>query len=1093
MNKCELISTIKSKKILTKNYCSATYSSLGLMIFTLSILLINIKVVAQTSVPTLKVDSQEQKDKVEFISVSSISLKDLDLLHHSQIQEPDYLLSPRQQSKTGTDAINGRENLSTLKFSSTSFPKLDNSSYPSPPTLLAQEKVSTPDNLLITNAGQPVNLPPVETVKIDIPLIAKDVTSAQADKLLVFLPNQSQEIAQNYSFGNKNQIREWKPQNPYTFPELIPQLQLPETQVQPPSLREERESFQNLMGATLSLNAQKYPYIVNSGDNLLIKPLEQDPSQGNTYVNFSFSHQDGIERNKIPNANFSGLTNWSASVYPKNHQFFWILDNNAVVIETTGVHVGSFNQGRSTTSEYFQRATSSINFWGIQTAWAFPPKIFDLVGQENVRFTSVALEVDGVPGVDLKAPELQFSSSWVPGSSLILFDNPDYGTTYSPLGGGSLFSNLEANNAPVFLQGFPTVNLQGLVANGRSLKVGETIPQENLNQIGLNWGDFFTGQGYSFNPVTSSQAGIKTRDIRFPRLTSLRDSFVPNKDILTILSNPYLTPEVKNFHTLNSMWWVGFGGGSASVSTTNTKENVENWQRFSINFSHNLSLLKYDPNEIRMTYSNIFSNPGFSYVSNGSLDFDTNQSVSHSLGLLLGLAFEWISHPSIDQNLNQAQQQFEQLRPLSSLKTRSTPQQRSEMNRRLNSTLAEANQSSLLNQISGSITFSGNITPQNSFILQARTGSYQRSVQFFEQKLGDWSPESPVFINSYRNPNFGPLTYQGYNIPVNGTQIQPEPSNHKFNIYNIITTPDNISRVTNVQEVNRPVMTTVPFPDAKNPVDIGSGLIQLNKNRTRTITNNYYAGSVNVPSLELSLAGSEHQFSYSLTMGSWLNLFPNSSPQVNQAESSFSGISPEPTLGFYTSGGFKWILDDLKVSEDKKSYRLIRHVPFLNFSWNSASNRLNSTRVTPGYSFLWQNPNFNYINSILVNYTPQGLNSIIPEMNQGELVLSNLGSVQIPNRMQFKYSLDQGQQTYWNTSLTFPIIQNAKLGNLSIGAYYRNYVDLWLGLNSKLLASVYGGIIEYTEPKTNSYMILNLGTNGSGMEALLTGGLRLKF
>ncbi len=900
--------------------------------------------------------------------------------------------------------------------------------------------------------------------------------------------NQQQIQVNTSLIDNYNRNPELPYRDPTQLKDPIPQI--PENIPKLPTENEDKNSFKALMETTIDLNAQKYPFIVNTSDNLIIKPLEYRPAKSDIYTNLNLAVTQGSPNNKELGDNFSGIIKSSLSVYPQDSQFFWTLDNNTVVIETKGFHTSSSYQGRSVISNYEQIAKSSLRLWGVQTAWAFPPQIFDLVGQENLRFTSVALETTGASSSSFSSSDFLFNSTWVPNSSLILFDNPDYGTTYSPAGGGSLFENLEADNAPIFLQGFSTVNLQGLLANGEKLQAGTIIPQENLKKIGLVWGDFFTGAGYSFDPINTSQAGIKSE--RYPQLAPLRDATVANKDILTILSNPYLTTEEKNWHYLNSLWWVGFAPGQASVSTTKTSEDVEDWNRMTMNFSHNRTQLHYDIQDAEMTYNNIFTNPGLSLTYTNFDHIDTNQTMTASIGLVLGSVFQLIDQNNLNHNLQVAHKKFEDLQPLSNLKTKATPQQRSEMNSRLNNTLSDVDQNTSLHQVSGSWTFAGNVTPKKSQLWQFKTGLSQRGVQFFEQKVSDWSAESPTFFGYVRPPDFGPLTYQGYNVPVNATQISPESDNHTFNVYNIITNGQGISYVKQFNYSNRPVMTTVPFPGVRRPADMDFGLIEMTKYRTRSIKNSLYSGYIYLPSLEFSLAGSSDNFNYTFSAGSWFNPDSNSAPTVNQNNSQISGGLQEPSIGFYASGDLKWNFENLKVAKDKKYYELTRHIPFIKGNWNSDSNRLNVVSVNSGYTFSWQNPRVGLASSLFFTYTPEGMNATIPKNSQGELVMTNIGRFQINDLMRFNYTLEVNGQTFINSNLTFPVI-NSQFGQLSIGAYYRNYITTLQGLSSRIEANAYGGTLEYLEPTTNSFVNLNLGTNGQGLETLVNVGLRWKF
>ena len=181
------------------------------------------------------------------------------------------------------------------------------------------------------------------------------------------------------------------------------------------------------------------------------------------------------------------------------------------------------------------------------------------------------------------------------------------------------------------------------------------------------------------------------------------------------------------------------------------------WYRYTLSRSHNRTLLQYDPEKIRLNYLNVFANPGLSVTTAQWQDTDLNQTTNASLGLILGGAFSIINPGNLNSSINEAKEQFNTVKNLAPLKTKATSQQRRQMNERLNNTLSYGNTNSSLAQVSGSYTFSGNITSDSSLLLQLRTGIYQRNVQFIEQIIQPWTDETPVVIDSVSLDDLGPM------------------------------------------------------------------------------------------------------------------------------------------------------------------------------------------------------------------------------------------------------------------------------------------------------------------------------------------------
>ncbi|RMF27553.1 MAG: hypothetical protein D6756_01725, partial [Cyanobacteria bacterium J083] len=674
---------------------------------------------------------------------------------------------------------------------------------------------------------------------------------------------------------------------------------------------------------------------------------------------------------------------WQFSYYPESQQFFWILENNTLVFESGGWHYNSNYQGQSTQIKRQQTAKVATNFWGVQTAWALPSDLSDLIGKrDDVRISLITGEITSPQINSSSELTLEIDPSVVPGDTIILFDEPGKGDTYSRLGGGSSFSNLDADNAPLFLQGFPTVNLQELVKNGVPLEAGTVIPPQNLKAAGIKWGDFFTGQGFEFKQDFSSLPGVKTLRLDVLPLAKER----PNPDLVSILSNPFLEQREKDFHYLNSLWWNNFGQNSAQLSDIlEIERDSKDWYRFTLTFSHNRTQLHYDPEEIQLTYTNIFANPGMSITSTLDVDVDTEQTTVGTIGTLLGALFWLIDQNEINANLSAARERYKNLQPLSSLQTKATRQERRQMNIRLNHDLSEANKATGLSQVSGNWTVNSKITPHTGILWQVKTGLHRRGVQFFNIS-SKWGTVSPTYLTYVRNNDFGPLTYSGLNFPINKTEIEPFGTTSATYV---ILTFDDISYVRELNKFNRPTFTTVPLPTADNAFDIEFGLLELARFSTRTIKENSYIGYLYLPAVEGAMAGSIDDFHYAVGVGMWYNPYPDSAPQLKEnqaADFNIAGLSSEPDFGVYLNARAKYIFRDTIYNQAAQPVLNLAHIPAISFDWNSSANRLNISALNLAYTFLLRHRDFNFVSSNILKYTPEMFNAGTSNNSQGDLI-----------------------------------------------------------------------------------------------------------
>lgn len=852
--------------------------------------------------------------------------------------------------------------------------------------------------------------------------------------------------------------------------------------------KSEKEVREELINFLLNNAAQKYPNIVNTTDAIIIKPNQYKPQDFNFYTDFELRFDGNIIK---LNEQIPIITYWNFSKF--NDGFYWILDGNKMVIETTGIHGGLSYQGFSSKTNYEQIAKGGTTFWGVQTAWAFPPVIGNLIGEaeresaEQTNITILSLEVINPKEAKIDEYSVTFTGI-IPGSDIaISFDDISKAETYSPEGGGAFFENLDADNAPVFLQGFKTVNLKPLLDHGVELKAGEIIPEENLKKAGLVWGDFFTGEGFSFTPNTDPLTQKK-----FPKLQRLRLGDDVNNDLVSLLSNPFLSEREREVAYLNALDWINFGPQNIQIQNFNETTIENDWYRFTISHSHNRSLLYYHPEKIEINYTNVFANPGLSLTLTSLNEIETRQTINTSIGNILGVIFEFINPNNLDESLDEAKEINANLKPISSLKTKATSPQRRAMNTRLNLTLGNTENVNSLSQVSGSWTFASKITPEDSLLFQFKTGLYQRSVQFYQQKTSEWSQESPTIFFTVRDIDLFPITFSSVNIPIFKTDIE-EPKNVFQTVSLIISTPEDII-IRNLATITPIPFSSVPFPNPQHPAEIEFGLLELARFRNRLVEESSYLGKIYLPAIEFLLSGTKNNFNYGFSTTLWYNPTPNSAPNVENNATNIIGISQEHSLGVAVNSYADLVIRNFYNFDEQKRPRLsIIQVPSLSLTLNSSPNRLNTSSATLGYLFILRTPDFGFSLSNNLIYTPQGINALVNQTNQGEFGIFFICSFFTQSGLNTRFYLEFGTQIFTNLSATYTVINNPKFGQLSLGAYYRNFTSLTRGLGTRISDSAYGGIIDYIHPYTNFNINAELGVNERGFDGKLRMGLKMKF
>ncbi|BAY79731.1 hypothetical protein NIES25_62170 (plasmid) [Nostoc linckia NIES-25] len=838
---------------------------------------------------------------------------------------------------------------------------------------------------------------------------------------------------------------------PYTLPQRILIEKLRRTKKQPQAIQKK-----TIINA-LTASANRYPWITNPTDNLTFKPQLFKPNEDENYIDTDLKIR------------FSGdndfIDKFTYAKFPKDDQFYWVLSNNRLVIETKGTQAGILAQGRATETYTTQNMTSTQGFWGLQNINTLPVNFDELTGGTAIQdfsILSIAGELinpEGIPagrvvinsGINYNDPNVTVLERTTP----IIGG----GSTFSNDGGGALFDLLDANNSPKILQAFPTTNLKPLLNGGSvKLQLGEIIPDRALEAAGILWGNILTGEGYGFTAPVSSLPGIKIAQ---------RGQF-DNIDLLNIAVNPYLTPLERDLSYLNSLSWFSFGKRDPTFEVLSETKETSNWHRLYASYPHNRTVIQYDPEKISASYSNVFAGPGFSITANFSdFSIDGIQTANSTLGLALGGIFEFINIDNIDENLAEAREHFKNGESFFELNTKATPNQRRQINNRLNRTLAYSNAATHLEQVSGNMTIESKITPNNSSILELRTGNHKRAVQFLQRDVELLDPGDTFFSNlRLSNERFGPLTFIGNQIPLPNTGINP--INESTGAEVILT---NSQGQQFVQRFNSEDNTIVPIP--VRTFDLAFDYFELTRVDLIGVSFKSFDGYLSLPSVELLAAGSSGDLNYSASVGTWFNINAKSAPEVSNNN---LGL-PEPSLGIYANILVNYIKTHVQLNSSKKPVAINTHIPSLKIDWNSASNSNNPFSTVLSYYFNHQERNLSFSLAPAIAFIQENSNGEFLGLFSGELSTST--GLNITSNLEFGKSFFYELQGLQRLSR-----------NLSAGAYIKNYSTKNIGLNTRLSGFNYGAIFRYSFPENNVFIESKIGTGEEGLNLQIQGGYR---
>jgi hypothetical protein len=913
------------------------------------------------------------------------------------------------------------------------------------------------------------------------------------------LTPQAQIIAQFRNEPNQAQLLR-EPILPIPTDELPP-LPLPETQPgeqpeQPPEDRpeltteEKRTLLRALMRNLLDNSATRYPFLVNTSDKLIINPRNFQPAKFQFYSNFSFD-LDNLDRNNSAQPeklSTALMESGNISLYPDEQQFYWVLDGNRVVIETEGKHLNVAIQGNASQRNQRQIAEVATVFWGVQSVFGLPNNFQDLLGDKNLEDLNIIVGSGEIvrPSGDNLGEDFSVNINLIgPDGNLlekfILGDERANATTTELEGGGAFFENLDATNAPIFFQGFPTINLQSLLNNGVELEVGSIIPSENLAEAGLTLGDFFTKEGFAFDAPISSFPGVKI----------LRLDQSDNNDIVSILSNPFLSQQERDFYYLNSLMWYNLGQRDPDFFTFNLSNNRKDWSRYTLSWSHNRTLLQYDPEEIKLNYVNVFSNPGLSITTAKLAEADNHQTTNASLGLILGSAFHLINPVNLNETIQEAKEKYQNLEPLATLNTQATSAQRRQMNQRLNDTLNYGNTNSNLHQVSGSYTFASNITPDSSSLWQLRTGLYRRNVLFIGQERAAWSPESPVIITSVRNRDLGPIFFTGVNVPTSLTGINYEES-FEFTFLRLETSDGEVLFDQSFVFDNRldNLFTAAPIIGPGKAYDLSFGRIKLSRFRDRDVQTTFYSGSLYFPSVELVTSGTINNFSYALSTGLWFNLFPDSAPMIERNLGNvIRNATNEMSMGGMLKLSAKADFRNIFYDDQKQWQTIILNSPIFSLNYNTNPNRLNLSTVSLANVFQLVRRDFNVTLYPVLSYSPQVLNPNVNSNRVGNVEAFVLMNLSHQSGWKLNSNISFEQQTRYQIEATYNVIKNEKIGSLEIGPYMGNFFRSFPGFDFLVGSNNYGIKLQYQTPNSGFMLNSRISHGSSGFQ----GDLNLQF
>jgi hypothetical protein len=802
----------------------------------------------------------------------------------------------------------------------------------------------------------------------------------------------------------------------------------------------------------LTNTALRYPWLTNPTDRLTFPANSFNPAQAENYIDTDLRLAD-------ENPFVLKLT---YGTFPAGDQFYWLLPDNRVVVETLGHQGGLIHQGRG---QDF-RSTSTITFTralvGLQNVITLPEVLTAITQGNNAGtfsiFAAVAIAAnpEGIP-----APPLTLTSSVDRTRPTIPLATSDIsigvGSTNSPTGGGANFGNLQPDNTPQVIQAFPTVNLQPLILpfleNGEILRVGSVVPREALAGINLD----ISSPAASDLGGFSSLSGIKI--LQFGRF----DNF----DLLQTLTNPTLGQGEKLFYYFNSLFWTDFGFRTPETTDSITATGDERWYRAYYSRPRRQTVIRYDPEKIQATLGDRFSNPGVSVSFSFGGQINLGQMLNQTLGLALGGVFLALDPNELQAQVDDAKQRRDRQERFVPLQTAASSEERRQINGRLNTGLFYSNLSSALEQISGSITLSGEATPASSTFWQFRSGLHRRVVQFLGLELGPVEQgDTVVTFLRLSDRRFGPLSFIGSQFPRSLTAL---PVNEAIASEVVVTAPDGSQFV---QRFNSQSPDLVTIPIGIDRQEFASDRIELSRTDRQEGKISSFLGSILVPAAEFVLSGTNGQLNYSLSSGLWLNLSPRSAGNVAD---NTNGLS-EPSLGAYLSAFAALTSIDLERGENGQVVSATIQSPVVRAFLTTGTNINNASFLNLSYTYSRQGP------EITFSLSPGLLLAV--EGERMRMVPFAQGTVELGSGLRLRSSVEFDQ----NTAISLEASQQLS-PNWSAGVFYRNFREINVGVDTRSFNALYGLTARYQVPQSAVAVEGQIGF-GSTLDLRLQGNLR---
>ncbi|MBV5260781.1 hypothetical protein FLX56_20405 [Synechococcus moorigangaii CMS01] len=836
------------------------------------------------------------------------------------------------------------------------------------------------------------------------------------------------------------------------------------------SLEQRAAILRRIILRSLSSSSQKYPFLIDPTDNFTFEPNQFNPFKLENYGQFDI---------RITEDDFT-IDKLTYGFFPQDSQFYWILPNNRIIFETQGWVGGIQYQGKTRDIQEIRDIRQEISLWGLQAVWNIPrvradgSSITDILPIEELRqadITTLAAQVtsnSGLPSQVIINSGIDFSSPNIIDISEILNSPPGLGetSTNSTQGGKNLFEGLEDERTPLILQAFPTNNLSPLLDNDVLLSEGSTIPQENLINTGIIFGDFLKGQATTIDLNFTSVPGVK-----FARPF---DDF-ENLDLLNVLVNPELTKEEYERRYLNSLLWNGIRR-RPQISDPKITTETTNWYQGYISRPHKRAAVTYHSEEPSATFTEIFANPGLGFTAGGRAEaFDDTQSLNSTTGLLLGGIFEIIDDDDIQNSLNMAKDLLSQGKLPSRLKTQATPQELRDIGLRLDKSLLYADFNTNILQTSGRLTNNSYITPKTSRLWQLRTGLYPRRVQITEaQQLSSIVGEA--FFSQVDISKFGQLTFVSTPSPedrlfetsMNDMVSSPISSGEPqttFGTEVILTTP---SGQQFVQRLTTDSTQFSSLPNAIKSFDIAFDRINIARiDQIQSLTS-IYEGISYVPTIELAYAGSSNDWYYSFNAGVWATLNNQTAPGIQSEVVN----NNEPKFGAYLKGFTNVIRQAPILNKNEEPIGIKSYGPTFRFNTDTQE-RFN---LTVGYEYSQRRPGVGWTVRPTLFYS-QGTD---PRENQSLRSWVGLLDAQIgwQSGLSIINRLELGEQIFAS------LIARQKLNpNLSIGIYTQNFDNNISGLRQREEGSSMGLIIRYDSMANNaSFYEGKIGTSENGLD-----------